>query len=151
MELLSQIPESAMVATYLKAELASERFAGELKNAMQRQNTSERVIVEPDLQNDQENELRANILGDYRGYKQNREMFTDFPDNLFWYDSQLSRDEISNLHYVDYSYWNELSDHTHLVKDAVKNIQQGKIISLTHSRTEYRENSLCIALQILQG
>lgn len=128
MRLVASIPESTMVATFLKAELDSERFAEELKRTMQKLRVPESIIATPNLQDKQENQIRAKVLGDYRGYKQNREIFTNFPENLAWYLAELNRAEIGNLHYVDYSYWNELTDNTHLVKDAVKNIQDGKIV-----------------------
>jgi hypothetical protein len=128
MKLLAHISEAAMVAAFLKAELKSDRFAEELKNTMQKLDVAESLIVEPNLQDDQDNELRARVLGDYRGYRRNREIFANFPDDLTWYEAELGRDEIGNLRYVDYNYWNELTDHTHLVKGAVKNIRQGKIV-----------------------
>lgn len=128
MKLLSQISEDAMVAAFLKAEFSSERFADDLKKVIGKFDASESILVMPDLKSNKENELRAKILGDYRGYGQNREIFTDFPDNLTWYKAELTRNEISDLRYVDYSYWNELTDHTHLVKDAVKNIRHGKTV-----------------------
>lgn len=138
MNLLHPLPESAMVAAFLKAEFSSPRFrvskdtnfqfSNDLKRVMQRLSVSEKTITEPDLQNEHDNALRTQVLGDYRGYRQNREIFTNFPNDLSWYEAELTRDDVTNLHYVDYSYWNELSDHTHLVKDAVKNIQKGKIV-----------------------
>lgn len=146
MKLLAQIPESAMVATFLEAELTSERFANELKRVMQKLNVPEKTVVEPDLQDDQENELRAKVLGDYRGYKQNREIFTNFPNDLTWYKAELDRDEVGGLRYVDYSYWNELTDHTHLVKDAVKNIQRGKTVFNVPN-----DRFLAVAEKIRQG
>jgi len=128
MKLLAQIPESAMVASFLKAEINSERFSGELKKVMLRLGIAKHVVTDPNLEDEEQNKLRAQLLGDYRGYKQNREIFTNFPDDLTWYKAELERKEIGNLKYVDYSYWNELTDHTHLVKDAVKNIQKGKVV-----------------------
>jgi len=128
MKLLKKIPESTMVAAYLKAELHSERFSDDLKRAAEKLGVNEAIILTPNLEDDHENELRAQVFGDYRGYKQNREMFTGFPDDLAWYEAELDREEVGNLRYVDYSYWNELTDQTHLVKDAVKNIQKGKIV-----------------------
>ncbi len=135
MKLLKKIPEAAMVAAFLKAEFSSMRFSDNLKKAMEKLGVAEKVITEPDLQNKAENELRARVLGEYRGYGQNREIFEDVPDNLIWYDAELKREEIGDLHYVDYSYWNELTDHTHQVKDAVANIQKGKIVfNVSHDR-----------------
>lgn len=128
MKLLTQIPESKMVATFLKAEYSSERFSGELKKIMQKLSADAKIITTPDLKDEHENHVRAQVLGDYRGYKQNRNIFTGFPHDLIWYAAALERKEIGSLNYVDYSYWNELTDHTHLVKDAVKNIQKGKVV-----------------------
>lgn len=124
-----------MVAAYLKAEFSSARFGDELKKAMKELGVAENVVTRPDLKNEAENEQRARVLGAYRGYGQNREMFQDVPDNLNWYEAELRREEIGDLHYVDYSYWNELSDHTHRVKDAVANIQKGKVVfNVSHDR-----------------
>lgn len=128
MKLIVQVAESSMVAAFLKAELDSDRFADELKQAMAKLGISEEIVANPSLKNEQETQLRTRLLGDYRGYKQNREIFTDFPDSMSWYDAELTREEIGDLRYVDYSYWNELTDHTHLVRDAVENIRQGKVV-----------------------
>ncbi|HKR81532.1 MAG TPA: hypothetical protein VJR27_00860 [Candidatus Saccharimonadales bacterium] len=128
MKLLSPIPEAAMVAAFLKAEFTSERFGDELKKVMQKLSVATEVIVTPDIKDEHQNELRAKVLGDYRGYKQNRAIFANFPHNLAWYTAELSREEIGDLRYVDYSYWNELTNNTHMVKDAVKNIQQDKTV-----------------------
>jgi len=128
MKLLDPIPESVMVAVFLKAELHSVRFADKLKRVMQELGAIDSIIDTPNLDDSDENELRARVLGEYRGYKQNREIFTAFPENLKWYKAELAREEIGDLQYIDYSYWNELTDHTHLVKDAVKNIQRGKVV-----------------------
>jgi hypothetical protein len=128
MKLLQRTTEADMVAAYLKAELHSKRFAGELKNAMQRRGVEEQVIATPDINNQHQNEQRAQVLGDYRGYRQHRAIFTEVPDKLAWYKGVLSPGDIVNLKYVDYSYWNKLTDNTHLVKDAVKNIRKGKVV-----------------------
>jgi hypothetical protein len=128
MKLLKKVPETAMVAAFLKAEFYSPRFSGDLKKSMQLLNVEEPVITDPDITDVHQNELRAKVLGAYRGYRQNREMFDGVPSDLTWYDAEITRQELGNLYYVDYSYWNELTDNTHLVRDGVKNIQQGKIV-----------------------
>ncbi len=117
-----------MVAAFLKAEISSPRFSGDLRNAMQSFGMSDALVTHPDLSNDRQNQLRAAVLGAYRGYRQNREMFAGVPESLTWFEAELSREDITNLKYVDYSYWNELTDQTRLVRDAVANIQQDKII-----------------------
>lgn len=117
-----------MVAAFLKAELYSERFSADLKRAMQNSGVDETIVAHPDLRDARQNELRAEVLGQHRGYQQGRDMFEGFPERMTWYAAEISRDEIGQARYVDYSYWNELTDHTHLVKDAVRNIQNGKTV-----------------------
>jgi hypothetical protein len=135
MKVLRKVPEAVMVAAFLKAEFSSPRFSGELRKVMQSLGADEAVIAHPDTTNMQENELRARLLGAYRGYQQDREMFDGVPANLAWHEAEITPQEIGDLRYVDYSYWNELTNGTHLVKDGVKNIQKGKIVfGVTHDR-----------------
>lgn len=97
MKLLAPIPEAAMVAAFLKAEYTSERFSDELKKAMRKLGVDDKVITNPNCKDESENQLRARVLGDYRGYKQNREMFIDSPDDLTWYEAELDREDIGDL------------------------------------------------------
>lgn len=122
MELLKRVSEDAMVAAFLKEELHSTRFSDELRKAMRRHGVSETQITKPDITNEQDNAQLTKVLGEYRGYQQHREMFTDIPDKLAWYVAEISRNEIGNLQYVDYSYWNELTDQSYLVSYGVANI-----------------------------
>ena len=102
---------------------------------MQSFSAEEAVIAHPDVTDMHENEVRARVLGAYRGYQQDRDMFDGVPGNLTWHEAEITRQEIGDLRYVDYSYWNELTDDTHLVKDGVKNIQGGKIVfGVAHDR-----------------
>jgi hypothetical protein len=146
MKLLTQVPESAMVAAFLKAELTSVRFSDELRKVILSLGIAKSVVANPNIENEEQNKLRAQLLGDYRGYKQNSKIFENFPDDLKWFKAEISREELGNLQYVDYSYWNELTDHTHKVKDAVKNIQKGKIVFEVSN-----DRFLEVAEQIRQG
>jgi hypothetical protein len=124
-----------MVAAFLRAEFSSPRFSVDLRQAMKRFCAAETVITHPDITDRQQNEVRAQVLGAYRGYRQDREMFEGVPDNLTWHEAELTREEIGDLRYVDYSYWNELTGNTHLVRDGVKNIRTGKIVfGVSHDR-----------------
>lgn len=128
MRLVKRVPEAAMVAAFLRAEVSSPRFGADVRKAMRAHEVGTAVISHPDLGNEQDNELRALVLGECRGYRQNRAMFEGIPDGLIWYDAELARSEIGDLRYVDYSYWNELTGHSHLVRDGVRSIRKGKIV-----------------------
>lgn len=41
---------------------------------------------------------------------------------------ELFRDDIENLHYVTYSYWDELSKGTHLVRDGARSVRAGELV-----------------------
>ncbi len=64
---------------------------------------AESVITYPDITDGRENELRAQVLGAYRGYQQDREMFDGVPGNLIWHEAEITRPELGDLRYVDYS------------------------------------------------
>lgn len=117
-----------MVAAFLRAEISSARFSADVKVAMQSFGVEESVISRPDITDARENARRAKVLGAYRGYRQNREMFEGVPDDLTWYDAEITRSEIGDLRYVDYSYWNELTNDTHKVMEGVRNIQKGVVV-----------------------
>ncbi|HXR73862.1 hypothetical protein [Actinocrinis sp.] len=128
MKLLRTISEAEMVAAFLKAEISSTRFGSEVRAVMRSFGVPEHLVIHPDPADDHENALRAEVLGAYRGYRRNREMFEGVPDDLTWYKAELERSEIGNLRYVDYSYWNELTENTRLVKVGVANIMEGKVV-----------------------
>jgi hypothetical protein len=61
-------------------------------------------------------------LKDYRDW---------FEDDLYAYDwklVELAVEDVKALRYIDYSYWNELSDNTHLVGVAAENVKRDKVV-----------------------
>lgn len=107
---------------WLKAELNSLRFSEDLHTALEALGYDENIITSADLDNEQENEIRWRILKSYRSW-----LDRDF-NNYQWEEVELSREEVSDLSYIDYSYWNELSNGTRKVGRAAMNIIAGKIV-----------------------
>jgi hypothetical protein len=127
MNLIEPVSEDVMVAVFLKSEYDSAKCSPDLKRSMQNlQIEDSDLITSPDVSNESDNRVRAMLLGDYRGYRQDWQIFTGFPNNISWFTGELETHEIGKLHYVDYSYWNELTDNTHVVRDAVSNIRHGR-------------------------
>lgn len=52
-------------------------------------------------------------------------MFNNFPAIEKWELMQLSADDINNIYYINYDYWNELSNNTSSPIEAAKNINKG--------------------------
>lgn len=113
---------SEAVLEWLKAELNSSRFCTDLRAAINKAGCSEEIIVAADLNNTRENETRWHILRDYRKWLDRN--FDDYD----WQLVELNREEVGSLQYIDYSYWNELSDGTRKVERAATNVAGGKIV-----------------------
>ncbi len=121
METIKKSSAEEATLEWLKAELNSERFSGDLRNAIKSLGYDESIITEAQLTSRSENEARWRILKSYRTW-----LDRDF-DNYEWEQVELSREEVANLNYIDYSYWNELSGQTHKVGRAATNVAEGKI------------------------
>jgi hypothetical protein len=112
-----------MVAVFLRGELTSARFGPELRAAMGRHGVAERVVTEPDLDDEAENDVRRRILGGVDGYRD--DYLDDFPDDVRWDWMAIIAAELAEVRYIDYSYWNELSGGTRLAVDAAPRVRAG--------------------------
>lgn len=114
-------PDEA-VLVWLQAELKSKRFQNDLQKSLEKYEINAQIITSPSLSDVSENGLRLKVLKDYRDW---------FEDDVYVYNwklVELSTSDIKTLRYIDYSYWNELSDNTHLVGVAAENVERGKVI-----------------------
>ena len=128
MRLIAEITEHEMVATFLQAEIRSERFGPDLAQLVHRDGMSPTVIEQPDLMNADENAYRLRLLGEFRGYGQNRGLFENYPSHVTWQRVALTPEELLQVKYIDYSYWNEISNGTRLPTEAAKTIRSGRPI-----------------------
>jgi len=122
---LHPIPAAEMVAAFLRAELASPRFEPTLLAILERDGRRRGVIEQPDLANPADNEYRAQLLGEHRGYGRDEDVFTSVPPEVRWYRGQATRSDLAHVRYIDYDYWTELSGGTRLAMDAAERIRQG--------------------------
>jgi hypothetical protein len=127
MRVIEKITEAKMVATFLRAEITSLRFSPKILNILERDGVDRKVIDKPDINNAAENRYRAALLGQFRGYNRNEELFDSFPNDVSWFRAWLNHHDLSLLQYMNYSYWIELSGGSRLVADAAKRIRAGKI------------------------
>jgi hypothetical protein len=87
---------------------------------------SEQLVTDPDLTDRRANDARRSLLGTTRGYGEDRELFDGgFPSTVPWVWARLTPDELSRVRYIDYSYWNELSDGSRLPSVAAERIRAG--------------------------
>jgi hypothetical protein len=125
MELLREITEDEMILSYLKAEIKSSRFKNEIELQLKKLNINKSIITNPRISDVYENSRRKEILNGYRKYSDREDYFEGFPLSIDWGVYRLSKIELSKILYIDYDYWNLLSDGTRLSTNAAKNIKNG--------------------------
>ena len=145
MRVLAASTEDEMIALFLRAELDSERFGAELARLLTDDGRDPAVVAVPDLQDPVVNAYRRQLLGQFRGYGRNERLFEGFPDDVRWQRVALTRDEVFEVKYIDYSYWNELSGGSRLARDAAPFIRAGGLIfgTMDTSGFEHIAEALC--------
>ena len=126
----SSSPAEAVLA-WLRAELktgrskdrdAKQTIKEEMSDALARHDADLSLITNANLQSDNDNQRRLAVLQTYRDWMR------DNLEEYDWHLVALSEDDVRKLHYVDYSYWNELSKGTHEVGVGADNVRSGTII-----------------------
>lgn len=119
--------ENEMIYEFIKMEMDSERFGENIKAIMKDLNMNEEVITNGNLNSEKENALRAELLKQTRGWR-NEKLFKNFPTKIDWVWTVFDKEDISKILYIEYSYWNELSNYTGSPLEAAKTILSGKMI-----------------------
>lgn len=125
MDILRTSSEEEMMAEFLYAEYRSERFSEQIKKAMEKLLLDESIILSADINNTAENAARKKLLGEFRGYGLNRELFERFPAEISWSLCRFVSGDLNRIRYIDYSYWNELSQGTRSPLKAAQTILNG--------------------------
>lgn len=128
MKLVEPITEHEMIALFLQTEIQSVRHQDKILTLLQRDGQDISIVEMPNLQDVHANAYRRQLLGDFRGYGQHRDLFETFPEEVAWYRAVLSKEDLSRVRYIDYSYWNELSGGSRLPSDAADNIRAGLVV-----------------------
>lgn len=116
MRLISEVPEDIMIAEFLLAEFNSDRFKNGIIDALGDHDRS--LLTKPNVNDQAENQLRRAILGQTRGFGNNTDLFENFPAEVKWYQAVFQEQDLREVMYINYSYWNELSSGTRLPMNA---------------------------------
>lgn len=128
MKLLRKSSENEMLIEFLRAEYSSERFSALIKTELNKLGYDEKIILSADINNSVENAQRKKLMGEFRGYAINQELFENFPPVTDWSIYSFNTEDLEKIRYIDYDYWNELSDGTHSPLTAAKTIHNGKTV-----------------------
>lgn len=124
MEILQPISEDTVVTAFLEAELGNSRHpdqAARIQDILPTLPPLEELLFKPEHA-----ELRGTVLSTSRGWGKGIHLFYKFPERVNWYEASLAWEDMDDVQYILYSYWNELSDNTRKPMIAAKSIQQGK-------------------------
>lgn len=124
MKIIRQSNENEMILEFLKGELSSLRFYKKLNNVITKLDLEENLITNGIATDEIENKKRKKIMEVYRGYP-NKELFLNFPNIYKWNIVEFEKGDLDSIYYINYDYWNELSNGTSNPKEASKNIKQG--------------------------
>ena len=124
MEKLRDSTEDEMILEFLKGELNSIRFNKKLLQILYKLNIDKNIISNGNIDIKKENSLRKIIINKYRGYP-TEGLFNDFPLIYKWDFVKFNKKDLENIFYIDYDYWNELSNGTSKPQNAAINIANG--------------------------
>jgi hypothetical protein len=113
-----------MVATFLRAELDSQRYGPEIRALLDRDVS---VITGPRLDDEEENAYRASLLDAYRAWLRRDGLFSGFPHDVSWKRVALTRDEVLAIEYINWDWWLRISGGTRRPLDAAARIRAGLV------------------------
>ena len=120
--------EDEMVYEFLKMEFSSGRYREQIQRILAELRVPERIVTHGDIASAHENALRSDALRLFRGYRENRDIFHHFPAAIDWSWMLFGADEFDRMLYMEYSYWNELSNYTGSPREAGQTVLSGRTV-----------------------
>src|SRR5215469_15570708 len=121
MRLLRPASEDDMVATFLAAEVTSERYGPQITQILARLGQPRDVVEHPDTGDAAANATRRQVIAAYRQYPSG-DVFTGMPADVTWHRAGLTPAELATVRYIDYAYWTDFSGGTRLAADGARRL-----------------------------
>src|SRR5262245_3361138 len=112
MHTVARLTEDDMVATFLRAEVWSPRYGPRLRYELDRLGLSGELLERPDTADPRANADRRAVLDAHRGYLTGTRLFDGFPDDVDWWLCNATPDDLAEVRYIDYDFWNDYSNGT---------------------------------------
>lgn len=125
MKYIGESSENEMIALYLQTEAKSARYRDNIFQIVSDMEVDRSIVIDPDINSNEEKDIRKEILCRFRGYGEDREIFEGFTKNVRWVWVNLTKNDLNKVRYINYSCWIELSGGSRLAKDAAENIRKG--------------------------
>jgi hypothetical protein len=121
MRILRTATEDEMVATFLAAEVNSERYGTQVSEILSRIGQTRSILDQPDTSDERANAARRQVLASYRSYPQG-DVFTGMHADVTWHHAALTPAELASVRYIDYPYWTDFSGGTGLAADGFRRL-----------------------------
>ena len=131
MRLLHPVGEDEMIATFLRAELDSGRYGEKLRGLLARDGRDPAVLRDPDVTDAEANAYRRQLLEEHRAYERRDGLFGGLPREIDWFRATLSRDEVLDILFINWSWWLHLSGGTRRPREAARRIRSGELTGMT--------------------
>jgi hypothetical protein len=132
---LAVATEDDIVATFLRAELDSSRYAGQVLAALDAERLDRSQVERPDTSDPVANAARRRVLAAYRDYPDDG-VFIGLPADTEWQWAALGPAELLQVRYINWDYWIEVSGGTRRPLDAIPRVGDSPI---------YREIAAAVA------
>jgi hypothetical protein len=136
MRLLQPIAEAEVVATFLRAELDSDRYSDKLRALLVRDRRDESVLRTPNLGSPADNRYRSELLDEHRGYERRVGLFHGFPRRVDWHRAALTPEEVLDILYINWDWWLRISGGSRRPLDAARRIRDGEMPGVTAEEHE---------------
>lgn len=136
MKLLDRVEEDEVIATFLRAELDSERYGRKLRGLLNRDGRDESVLRQPSLASADDNAYRRELLDEHRAYERREGLFDGFPEQVEWHRASLTRDELLELRYINWDWWLRITVGSRRPLDAARRIRAGEVAGATAAEHE---------------
>lgn len=128
MIILRDSSEDEFVLNFLRGEIESRRFSEKLYDILRKNEVSDDVVMNADLNNIEQNKIRKQLLGEFRGYGKNLELFENFPVIKSYKFAVANEEDLEKIKYINYSYWDKLSKGTFSPLVAAESIKEGMVV-----------------------
>lgn len=116
-----------MIYVFLKTEIESHRYGKQIENVLNEMQLNKSIITNGNILSKNENAAREKVLKQFRGWR-DKEIFANFPEKIKWVRAVFGGDDIRKIIYIEYSYWNEISNYTGSPLEAAETIRSGRTI-----------------------
>jgi len=131
--------EDEVIASFLQAEIDSERHAEKILKELRADLQPPSVISSADLEDSEANAYRQSLLGRIRGWGRGEGMFQGFPERVDWELVSLTAEELAEVRYIAWDWWLERSGGTRLATENARRIRAGEFPGDPESGLHYHE------------